>query len=143
MIHNLSQTDTLLFATAVATSATQTANLDCKGADWATIRIACLAEVNTNAIGPTFRLSESDDTVVTNFATITADRAGSDGFLASAAVVRYDVDLRKRKRYLRLTVLPGTATNDGVTVSAIATLSRLEQTPSAHTNITSNITVVT
>ena len=143
MIHALNSTDTLLFATAVATSATQTANLDTKGADWATIRLAFLAEANTNAIGPTINLLESDDTVVTNFATVTAAIAGSDGYLASAAEVRYEVDLRKRKRYLRLQIAPGTATNDGITVAAIATLSRKEKTPEAHSELAGVAVVVT
>ncbi len=139
----MNATDTLLFATAVATSATQTANLDCKGADWATIRLLFLAEANTNAIGPTLSLKESNDTLVTNFATIVADIAGSDGYLASAKEVRYEVDLRHRKRYLRLSIAPGTATNDGITVAAVATLSRLGKTPEAHTSLADVAVVVT
>lgn len=143
MNQSLNQTDTLLFATAVATSATQTANLDCRGADWATIRLLFLAETNTNAIGPTLSLKESDDTVVTNFATVATDIAGSDGYLASAKEVRYEVDLRGRKRYLRLSIAPGTATNDGITVAAVATLSRKEKTPEAHSELAGVVVVST
>lgn len=134
MINALNQTDVLLIGTVAKTSATTTtANLDCKGADWATIRINFKAELNTNAVGPTISLLESDDTVVTNFATIVANRTNED--LTAAREVRYDVDLRYRKRYLRLSVTAPTATNDDITFGAIATLSRKEQTPSAHADL--------
>ena len=58
---------------AMTNSATVTANLDTLGASYATIRIALASEINTNAIGPTLSLLSSDDTVVTNFATVVAD----------------------------------------------------------------------
>lgn len=140
MIPALNETDTLLFAAAVTNNATQTANLDTRGADWATIRLNFNAEVNTNAVGPTIALSESDDTVVTNFATITANRTNED--LTSARAVRYDVDLRNRKRYLRLAVTAATATNDHIVVSAVATLSRKDKTPEAHTELSTVAVVV-
>ena len=112
----------LISPQAMTNSATVTANLDTQGAAHATIRIAFAAEVNTNAIGPTISLLESDDTVVTNFATVTADRTAED--ITAAKVVQYDVDLRGRKRYLRLSVTTETTTNDNVTLSAVATKSR-------------------
>jgi hypothetical protein len=126
----LNHRDVLLIAPVAKTnSTTTTANLDTKGASWASIRIALAAEINTNAVGPTISLLHSDDTVATNFATITADRTAED--ITAAKEIRYDVDCRKHKRYLRLSVTVPTATNDNITVSAIATLSRLEQSPSA------------
>lgn len=141
MIPELFATDTLLFSAVVTNNATQTANLDTRGADWATIRIAFKAEVNTNAVGPTISLLESNDTVVTNFATIVADRTNED--CTAARNVRYDVDLRGRKRYLRLAVTAPTATNDHTVVSAIATLSRKEKTPEAHAELAEVAVVVT
>lgn len=140
MIPALKATDTLLFAAAMTNSATSTANLDTRGADWATIRILFRAELNTNAVGPTLSLLESDDTVVTNFATITANRTNED--LTSARAVRYEVDTRNRKRYLRLSVSTTTATNDDVAVAAIATLSRKEKTPEAHSELATAVVVV-
>jgi len=107
---------------AMTNSATVTANFDTLGASYATVRVALASEINTNAIGPTISLLESDDTVVTNFATVTADRADED--ITDAASIDYGVDLRGRKRYLRLSVTTETTTNDNVTVSAIGTLSR-------------------
>ena len=129
MIHKLKMSDNLLLATSMTNSATQTANLDCMGADWATILIPFAVELNTNGVGPTLSLLESDDTVATNFATITANRTAED--LAAKKLVKYEVDLRARKRYLRLSVTTATATNDNVTFVAVGTLSRLGDAPSS------------
>ena len=107
---------------AMTNSATVTANLDTLGASYATIRIALASEINTNAIGPTLSLLSSDDTVASNFATVTADRSAED--ITDAASVSYGVDLRGGKRYLRLSVSTETTTNDDVTLGAVATLGR-------------------
>jgi hypothetical protein len=131
-IHDRIVTDSLLVAPqAMTNSATVTANLDCAGAAYATIRIALASEINTNAVGPTLSLLESDDTVVTNFATVTADRSSED--ITAAKEVTYGVDLRGRKRYLRLSVTTGTTTNDNVTFAAISTLSRKTEGPAGTT----------
>ena len=134
MIHDRNVTDSILIAPqAMTNSATVTANLDRKGAAYATVRIAFASELNTNAVGPTLSLLESDDTVVTNFATVTANRTGED--LTSAKNVIYGVDLRGRKRYLRLSVTTATAsTNEDITVSALATLSRKTEGPAGTTD---------
>ena len=125
-------TDSLLIAPqAMTNSATVTANLDTTGAAYATIRVALASEINTNAVGPTLSLLESDDTVVTNFATVTADRSSED--ITSAKEVTYGVDLRGRKRYLRLSVSTDTTTNDNVTLAAVATLSRKTEGPAGTT----------
>jgi len=145
MNNALNESDVLLIGTVAKTSSTTTtANLDTRGADWATIRINFATELNTNAVGPTISLLESDDTVATNFATIVANRTNED--LTAPREVRYDVELRGRKRYLRLSVTAPTATNDNITFGAVATLSRLEQTPSATSSLvdtTSAAVVVT
>ncbi len=113
-------------------SATTTANLDTRGANYATIRVAFASELNTNAVGPTLVLSESDDTVVTNFTAIST-RTSED--LTAAREVHYGVDLRGRKRYLRLAVTTATATNDNITFAAIATLHDLENAPNGTTSV--------
>lgn len=123
-------TDSLLVAPqAMTNSATVTANLDTAGAAYATIRIALASEINTNAVGPTISLLESDDTVVTNFATFDSDFERSAEDLTAAKEITYGVDMRGRKRYLRLSVTTATATNDNVTFSAIATLGRKTEGP--------------
>ena len=133
MIHDRLVQDSLLVAPqSMTNSATVTANFDTLGASYATVRIALASELNTNAVGPTLSLLHSDDTVVTNFATITADRATED--LTAAKEVTYGVDLRGKKRYLRLSVTTPTATNDNVTLSAIGTLSRQHERPAGTTS---------
>ena len=125
--------DSLLIAPKAQTnSATTTANLDTQGAGYATIRVAFASELNTNAVGPTLVLSQSDDTVVTNFATIDT-QTGLD--LTAAREVHYGSDLRGKKRYLRLAVTTATATNDNVTFAAIATLSDMEDAPNGTTSV--------
>lgn len=123
-------------------SATVTANLDTLGSDYATIRVAFKSEINTNAVGPTLSLLESDDTVATNFATITADRTSET--ITNHKGVVYHVDLRGRKRYLRLSVTTATTTNDNVTFAAIASLTRLEESPGSTSDMvaTTNDAVV-
>lgn len=137
MRHNTITKEVNLIASKAQTnSATTTANLDTKGADFATIRINFKAELNTNAVGPTISLLESDDTVVTNFATIVANRTNED--LTAARNLVYHVDCRARKRYLRLSVTTATATNDDITFSAGATLSGLEESPSGTAGMVSS-----
>ncbi len=111
--------DVLLASAAMTNSATRTANLDTVGKDYATIRINLSSEVNTNAVGPTLSLLECDTTVVTSFATITTDLTAD---CTAERAVTYHVDLRGRKRYLRLSVSTGTTTNDNVTVGALGTV---------------------
>lgn len=133
MLQERAVNDSLLISPrSMTNSATTTANLDTKGANYATIRVAFASEINTNAVGPTLVLSESDDTVVTNFSTLST-RSAED--LTAARELHYGVDLRGRKRYLRLAVTTATTTNDNVTLSAIATLSDLENAPSGTTDV--------
>lgn len=123
--------DTLMIAPKAQTnSATTTANLDTKGASYATIRVPFASEINTNAVGPTIVLSNSDDTVVTNFATLST-QSGID--LTAKREVRFEVDMRAKKRYLRVAVTTPTATNDDITFCCIGTLSNLENAPNGTT----------
>jgi hypothetical protein len=133
MIRERLVNDSLLISPRSQTNTqTNTANLDTKGASYATIRVAFASELNTNAVGPTLVLSHSDDTVVTNFATLDT-QTGLD--LTAAREVHYGVDLRGKKRYLRLAVTTATATNDNVTFAALATLSDLENSPNGTTSV--------
>lgn len=132
--------DSLLIAPKAQTnSATTTANLDTKGAGYATIRVPFKSELNTNAVGPTLVLSHSDDTVVTNFATLDTQTAID---LTAAREVLYGVDLRGKKRYLRLAVTTATATNDDITFAAVATLSKLENGPNGTTSVADTVVFV-
>ena len=126
-------TDSLLIAPqAMTNSATVTANIDTIGSSYATIRVALASEINTNAVGPTLSLLQSDDTVASNFATVVANRTAED--ITTAKEITYGIDLRGKKRYLRLIVTTATTTNDNVTLAAITTLSELEQRPNGTTD---------
>jgi hypothetical protein len=114
----------LLAPASQTNSATRTANLDTLGADYAIIQINMASAINTNAIGPTLQLSESDDTVVTNFATFNSNFNTSSTSIAAAREVVWKVDTKSRKRYLRLSLTTATATNDNVTSGVTYALHR-------------------
>jgi|SRR5262245_12333480 len=113
----------------VTNGATVTANLDCKGHDSVDITLVIGAfNGGTNGASPTtIKLSESDDTVVTNFADITG--ASANAVLTASGSVRFHVDLRKRKRFIKLTFAPAATTNDQVPMAAVAQFDRSEQFP--------------
>ena len=115
----------------VTNGATVTANLDCLSQESVDITVVIGAfNGGTNGASPaTIKLSESDDTVVTNFADITG--ASANALLTASGSVRFNVDLRKRKRFLKLTFAPATnGTNDQVPMAAVAQFDRSEQFPS-------------
>ncbi len=110
----------MLSPIAAATTA-RTANLDCKGADYATIVCNIGVELNTNATGVSVSLLESDDTTATNFATF---NAASQQTIDNTAATNYvlHVDLKGRKRYLRIALTPDTTTNGAVLSSVVGIL---------------------
>lgn len=114
-------TDSLLLTPLAAATTERTANLDCQGAHYATIRVALGAELNTNSTNVVLSLLESDDTTASNFATFNAafNRTVDN---TAATVATCHVDLEGRKRYLRIKVTPDTTTNGPVTSSVSATV---------------------
>ncbi len=123
----------LLTPQLVTDAATATANMDCRDGDYATIRINFAAEQAATSGDPTISLLESDDTVVTNFTTVTANITKN---LETTGMVRYEVDLRGRRRYLRLAITAATPDAD-ITCGAIGTLSRLDEAPANTTDMQS------
>lgn len=117
------QTYSVLLAPDASSTAVRTANLDTQGADYATISLNVSAELNTNSSNVVCDLLESDDTVVTNFATFNSNHAVTVDN-ESAANHTFCVQTNGRKRYLRLTVTPDTTTNGVVLVSAVAALDK-------------------
>lgn len=111
-----------------AVTTARSASLDCAGADFATVIVNPSPEANTNATGFVISVLHSDDTVVTNHVTVTANR--TEEHTTNHAVVYH---LPVSKRYLRLTLTPdtngATVTHDNVVLSAIAALSGLENRP--------------
>lgn len=110
-----------MLAPITAATTERTANLDCAGANFATIVVSIGAEVNTNSTNVAIALLESDDTTASNFATFDAtfNRTVDN---TSGTVALNHVDLRGRKRYLRIKITPDTTTNGAVGSAAIATL---------------------
>lgn len=125
----------LLAPASQTNSATRTANLDCLGADYAIIQMNLASAINTNAVGPTLQLSESDDTVVTNFATFNSNFNTTATSIAAARQIVYKIDTKSRKRYLRLSLTTATATNDNVTMGATYGLYRNGITQPAASNM--------
>lgn len=132
--------DTVVIATQLITDgATVTGNWDTRGGAHATVRIPFSIEESTYAADTTVSLLESDDTVASNFATITADQSVD---LTAAKEVRYEVDLRGRKRYLRLSVTAGSETGGEIMCGAIGTLTRYKSGPSSTTDMGDDTVVI-
>jgi len=128
MINELNAKYSVLLAPASQTAAaTRSATLDCLGADYAVIRVNYAAEVNTSAVGPAVVVTESEDTVASNFATWSSSFSRTED-LASAHGVIYCIDTRKRKRYLALKITAAThTTNDIVTAAAVGQIGRRDE----------------
>lgn len=138
MIHGqFMKTQSLVAPISALTNATQTANIDTKGYDYCTILVHAdtAADATNKLITTGILLKESDDTVVSNFATISGHVAGTDYTVPApstsvANVYRFGVDCRARKRYLRIALTPlGAAT----LMSAEAVLERAERAPTTTT----------
>jgi hypothetical protein len=112
-----------LAGTGVTNGATATQRIDTLGHDYARISVVMgTADVVSNKPS-VLRLLESDDTVVTNFATWAGSLGGTDFTIPSADtsnpnVYTFGVDCRYRKRYLLLTVSPRT-TQETVVVTEL------------------------
>lgn len=122
----------LIAPEATTNGETNTANLDCKGHKFADITVQIGAfNGGTSGVSPLVcKLSESDDTEATNFADISGASAASE--ITESGNARFFVDLRKRKRYLKLTFSPATAsTNSSTLVSAIARFDDSEEAPAS------------
>lgn len=113
--------------TQVTNGETVTANLDTLGYDWCTLDVYMSTSNDTTNNPSTLKLGESDDTVASNFADITKFKGDdANGFTIPNAVTegnwitKFNIDLRGRKRYLRLTATPLTTQQ----ITAIANLGR-------------------
>lgn len=101
----------------VTSGATASVYVDCLGYSEAAVDVLLDSQASTTSNPSVLKLSEADVTNSSSFADITAFVGdGASGFVVPAAgsaaptVVRLNVDLRKRKRYLKVTVSPDGAT---------------------------------
>ena len=118
MNHQQALTYSALITGTTTATTVRTANLDCQGSDYATIVVTTSAELNTNSTNVVAAILESDDTDASNFATFDADHQRTIDNTA-AAVAAFHVDLRGRKRYIRLSLTPDATSNGTVIVSAV------------------------
>jgi len=118
--------------TSVTNAATATGSIDTLGAHFATIDVTeTTADVVSNSPS-VLKISESDITDSTGYSDITAlVGGGAGGFTigndstTAQNLRKFNVDLRGRKRYLKVTVSPRTTQ----TITAIAQLMLMEQAP--------------
>jgi hypothetical protein len=120
---------------------TQVGFIDTMGADYVKVdvNVSDIATTGTaSATGGSISIGEADDTNVSNATTIVADRTA----LKYARNVTYLVDTKTKKRYVHVTFTAGTAgvSNETQLVSAVATLGRLEQAPSATGGMVTGLT---
>ena len=117
--HAAADTYSVIFAGTTAATTTIAGTLDCQDADYASIVVTVSAEANTDSTNVVIAITESADTVVTNFATH-ADMADHQRTIdnTAAAIGVFHVSTLGRKRYLRVLATPDTTTNGAVIVSA-------------------------
>lgn len=112
--------------------ATASGNIDTLGYDEANIDVIMTTSNAATNNPSVLKLSESDDTVVTNFANISGFVGDTDFTIANAVtdtnsiwVAKFKVDLTGRKRYLKVSVTPLTTQ----VITAIGNLSRPDTSP--------------
>lgn len=124
-------------AATLATGATVSLVFDAKGYDQANVMVNIGTHSTSGTTLQMIKMSESDTlTVATSQDSITALSAGpstsataayaipSVEILGRSSVIEFQIDLRKRKRYLGLQITPGTTT---VNVGAIVRLTRSKE----------------
>ena len=113
-------------------AATATGQIDTLGYDYCSIDLITSTSNNTTNNQSVLKITEGTTTVISSASAITALTGdGVGGFTIPASVtsgdwgVKFNVDLRARKRYLFVSVSPLTTQ----TITAIANLHRGEKTP--------------
>lgn len=119
-----SKTVVSLMGTGVTNGATVTASIDTLGYKRARVRVI-MGTSNTASNNPSvLKVGESDDaTTYTDITELVGDGVGGftvpNASTADANVVEFDIDLRGRKRYLKVTLSP-TTTQESVMVADLA-----------------------
>lgn len=111
-------------------AATASGNIDTLGYDYAVIDIITTTSDAVTNNPSVLKLSESDDTVVTNFANVSGFVGDTDFTIPNSVTsgdwgVQLRVDTRARKRYLKVSVSPLTTQN----ITAIANLYKAGELP--------------
>ncbi|GMQ95825.1 MAG: hypothetical protein BMS9Abin14_286 [Gammaproteobacteria bacterium] len=133
----ISKTVVAITGQSVTNAATVTGNIDRLGFNYCELDVL-LAGGDAATNNPSvLKVSESDDTVVSNFADVTG-LVGDTGFTipnigtdtAASTVVKFRLDLKKRKRYLKVTISPITTE----ILAAVAQLHKWEKAPVSTTD---------
>lgn len=116
MIHAQSMKQVLAISAASTTAAaTATGNIDTLGYDYLKVNVLMPTADAVSNKPSVLKLSESNDTVVTNFADITGFVGGTDftipNAISSATSITqpyatFNVDLKARKRYIKVSISP-------------------------------------
>lgn len=111
-------------------AATASGNIDRLGYDYATIDVITTTSNAVTNNPSVLKISESDDTVVTNFSDVSGAVGDSDFTIPNAVTqgdwgVKFGIDLRGRKRYLKVSLSPVTTQS----VTAIANLFKGDEGP--------------
>lgn len=115
----------LITPQSVATNATATATVSCAGYNYAEVVVHLATQTASNT-DVTLTLTEGDGTSFATNSDLTMTTAAPD--TSNAQVYKWFLDLRKRKKNLKITYTPGGAAR---VAAAHATLSRAEQPPSS------------
>jgi hypothetical protein len=127
----------------VSTTNAETAsgNVDTLGFDFLTLDVITSTSDAVSNNPSVLKLAESDDTETTNFADVSGFVGDTDFTIPDSATagtwgVKFNVDLRPRKRYLKLSISPLTTQ----VITAIANLSRGDEAPTGTTS--ANVTAL-
>lgn len=114
---------------------TASGNIDTLGYDFATIDVITTTSNDVTNNPSVLKLSESDDTVVSNFANVSGAVGDTDFTIANSVTtgdwgMKFNVDCRARKRYLKVSVSPLTTQ----VITAIANLHKGKEAPVSTTD---------
>jgi len=129
MIQGQKAKTVLLIAPKAVTAAEEvTGSVDTAGADYAELIVAVTPTTTTSGT-TVVAFADSDDN--TTFVTIVANQTVTAGSSGARGLVICQVELRGKKRYLRVTATQNTTTNTTGALGAIARLSNLSQGPAS------------
>ena len=118
--------------TSTTNAATATGNIDTQGYDFCTVDVIMATSDDTTNNPTVFKIADCDTTVVSSFADITALVGdGTGGWTIPDAVtsgnygVKFNIDLKGKKRYLKLSISPLTTQ----VITAIANLAKADEAP--------------
>lgn len=115
---------------AVGSTATATLTIDTIGYDHASVTVLRASNAST-VFANVVKVEESDDN--SSYSNVTALVGGGTGGFSipavsntsSAAILKFDIDTRAKKRYLKVSYTPGAT----ATVAMVARLGRAEESP--------------